>query len=465
MNLIRKRIASLTTAAGASISAGAGRTARRLRAFRPRRWPGPRRFTADQCGAVAVLAAIMFPVVVGGLGLGVETGYWYMTQRKLQHAADVSAHAASARNRAGDTKNEIEAAALSVATSSGFLPASGTLTLNLPPASGGYAGDDDSVEVILSETRTRWFTSVFATGPVTIRARAVTRIQGGAEACILALSPTAPGALTVSGSTAITLDDCDVASNSVSDTSFLMSGSTATMTTGCAYAVGQAEVTSGLSLTVCPEVHVNAPVVRDPYRDVAEPAVVGSCENRNVGEPTGSTTVTPTESHPSGVASMRFCKGINVKGDVTFMPGLYIIEGGDFTVNGGDTSSSSAAGILGEGVTFYLTDTASLKLNGNVTLDLSAPTSGPYSGILFFGARDAGAVTHVVNGNADSILQGAVYAPASGIEFKGNSTTSEGCIQVVANLVTMTGNSTLGSDCDAAGTRAILANEAIKIVE
>ena len=79
-----------------------------------------RDFYADKSGATAVIAAIMFPVVVGGLGLGAETGYWYLTQRKLQHAADLSGHAAGARLRAGDTKTQIDAAALNIATLSGL---------------------------------------------------------------------------------------------------------------------------------------------------------------------------------------------------------------------------------------------------------------------------------------------------------------------------------------------------------
>ena len=432
---------------------------------RPHGRHGLRRFAADECGAVAVLAAILFPLVLGGLGLGIETGYWYMTQRKLQHAADLSAHAAGARLRAGDTEDEIRAAALVVATASGYLPGSGTITVNTPPLSGAYAGDEDSVEVILSETRTRWFTSVFTTGPVTIGARAVTHIEGGSVACVLALSPTADGALTVSGSTQVALEGCDVASNSVSSTSFYMSGSSAALTTGCAHAVGQASVTSGLSLTNCSNVQVNAPVVRDPYRDVGEPAVTGTCHNRNVGSPTGSTTLTPTESHPSGVPAMRFCNGLNVKGAVTFMPGLYIIEDGSLTVNGGDVNATSAAALAGDGVTFYLTDGTNLKLNGNLTLDLSAPTSGPYSGILFFGERDATGVSHVINGDAGTTLQGAIYTPASAIEFKGSSSTSNGCTQVVASEVTLTGDSTLKSECDSAGTSTILANEGVSIVE
>lgn len=424
-----------------------------------------RGFLRDKGGAIAVLGAVLFPVVVGALGLGVETGYWYLTERKLQHAADLAAHAGGARNRAGDSDTGVRTAALNIASASGFLPTLGTMTVNRPPTSGANAGNTDAVEVILSETRARWFSSVFANGPVVIRARAVARISGGAQACILALSPTAAGALTVAGSTQVGLVGCDVASNSVSATSFLMNGSSAVMSTGCAYAVGQASVTSGLTLTTCPAVRVNAPVMRDPYRKVPAPTAFGSCQNRNVGNPVNATTLTPTDNHPSGVKSMRFCSGLDIKGRVTFMPGLYIIEGGTVSFNGGDPNATSTAEFNGTGVTFYMSNTARLALNGNVKLSLAAPTTGPYSGILFFGARNATGVNHVINGTPGTTLQGAIYAPASAVEIKGNSTTTNGCTQIIGNTVTLTGNSTLRSTCDNAGTKTIFANENIRITE
>lgn len=424
-----------------------------------------RRFLTDTRGAVAILAAILLPVVIGGIGLGVETSYWYMTQRKLQHAADVAAHAAGARNRAGDSMDEIRTAARQVAIVSGFLANRGMISLARPPASGAFVGDADAIEVHLTENWPRWFSGVFARGPVTIGARAVSRISGGVDACIIALSPTANGAVTVSGSTDVKLNGCDVASNSVSATSLLMSGSSARLTTGCAYAVGQASVTSGLTLTRCSRVHVDAPRIRDPYRSVAEPMITGACQNRNVGHPTQPTTIIPTDNHPSGIKSRRYCNGLDVKGQITFMPGLYIIEGGTFSINGGDPNATAAARINGSGVTFYLTSTASLRLNGNVTLNLSAPTSGPFSGLLFFGARNAASVSNIINGTSGSILQGAIYTPASLIEFKGDSAVTDGCTQVVGRLVNMTGNSTLRSNCSNSGTKAILANEGVSIVE
>lgn len=422
-------------------------------------------FASDTRAGISVLAAIVFPVVIGGVGLGVETSYWYMAQRQLQHEADVAAHAASVRLRAGDSEQDIRIAATNVAVASDFAADQGTIQVNIPPTSGPNAGAADKVEVILNLRRPRWFTSLFASGPVTLGARAVAGLEGGSTACVLALSPSESGALTVEGSTNVVLQNCDVASNSNSSASFLMNGTNAKMTAGCVYAVGQAAATLGLTLTRCTHIHVNAPRVRDPYRDIAEPALAGPCENGKIGNPSRPDTITPSYPHPSGVMSRRFCNGLDLKGQVTFAPGLYIIEGGTFSINGGDLNATAAAQIIGSGVTFYLAPSASLALNGNVTINLKPPTSGPFSGILFFGARSATATQNIISGSSGSTLQGAIYFPGSHIQFRGDSTVTDGCTQVIGRTVTMSGNSTLRSVCESSGTLPLLANEGVSLVE
>lgn len=424
-----------------------------------------REFRSDAGGAAAVIAAILFPVLIGGMGLSAETGYWYMKQRKLQHAADTSAHAAGARKRAGDSKAQIDAAALNIARNTGLSASLGAVAVNTPPVSGAKAGSGDSVEVILTEVHPRLFSSVFSNEPVTIRTRAVASIVQGSKGCVLALSPTASGAVTVSGSTKVDLKNCDVASNSSAADSFLLSGSSAALSTGCVQTVGQAVITAQLTLTHCPAVRETAPVVRDPYASVPEPAAVGGCQNANVGSPILPTVLLPTDNHPSGVKSMRFCKGLDLKGKVTFSPGLYIIEGGDLTINGGDLNATAGAEMAGSGVTFYFTNGGRLKLGGNVKLTLSAPTSGPFSGILFFGSRTSAGATQQIGGTSGSTLQGAVYMPGSEVQFTGNSASTGGCTQVIGRTVTFTGNSSLGSDCATAGTRAIETNETVALVE
>ncbi|MCC5986153.1 MAG: pilus assembly protein [Pararhodobacter sp.] len=438
----------------------------RLRTWRKRLAQSPRRFLVQSSGATAVMMAVALPVMILGMGIGAETGYQYMTQRKLQHAADLAAHAGAARLRAGDSLSEIEAAATHVATEGGFHADTGTIVVNTPPQSGPAADNPESVEVILNHTQRRYFSLLVSNEPVQIGARAVARISAtGSVACVLALDSTASGAITVSGSTSVGLDGCDIASNSNAADSVLMSGSSAALSANCAHAVGQAVVTSQLQLSGCPAVREFAPAVRDPYAHVAEPAVVGACRSRNVGSPNSTTTLTPSDNHPSGVKSIRFCNGLNIRGDVSFGPGLYIIEGGDFTVHNAGADSSAQPAMAGEGVTFFLTGSARIVINGNAEMSISAPTAGPFSGLLYFASRSQSGISHRLAGTSGSTVHGAVYAPASELVMTGNSRSSGGCTQIIGRRVTFTGNSTLRSECSNAGTSDILANETIAIIE
>ena len=422
-----------------------------------------RAYRDETKGTVIVLAAVLIPVIVGGLGLWVETGYWHHMQRKVQHAADMAAEAAGVRLRAGDSLAQIRANTTRIAKVSGLLD-SGTVTVNIPPTSGAKSGATDAVEVILTEDHPRWFTAIYAGTRVTLAGRAVAAIEGGNAACMLALSPSATSGITVSGSTNVVMDGCDLAANAVSASAYDMGSGGSALQTGCIYTVGGAVTTGGLRLTRCPAVQTQAAASRDPYRNVAEPALWGPCRNGNVGKPSTAETVTPADLHPNGMKSIRFCNGLDIKGTVNLAPGLYIVEGG-LTINGGTVGSANAAAIAGTGVTFLMAPGSEIKLNGNVSINLTAPTSGPTSGILFFGSRSSTGMNHIINGNAGSVLQGAIYTPTADIQFSGNSAGTNGCTQVIASTITMTGNSTLKASCTTSGTKDLKAGETVRIVE
>jgi hypothetical protein len=418
-----------------------------------------RRFACDTNGATVTLVALLSPVLIGGMGLGAETGYWYFTQRALQHAADVSAHAAGIRNRAGDSEEEMEAAALHIAAQAGFTPDNSTLTLEWPPVTGPNAGDTDAVEVVLSRTMPRLLSSIFHNAPVTATARAVAFVQLGTQACVLALNPSASRALEISGGANLAIENCDAASDSLASDGFYVGG-TASLSARCASTVGGALTSANVTLSECEEVREYAPVVADPYRFVADPTIPASCDrtNRNLGNPSTSTTITPGPAMVSGMPVYHFCNGVSIMGNVTFQPGLYIVSGGDF-------DATAAANVQGTGVTFYITSPNKVNLNGIAELNLSAPTSGELSGILFFGSRDATNIAHKVNGTSTSNLQGALYFPTTAVEYSGSSAISGGCTQVIGDTVLFTGNASLSSDCAAAGTEDIMVNEAVALVE
>ena len=411
------------------------------------------RVLRDVSGSVAVSAAITFPVLIGGIGLGAEVGYWYLVERKLQHAADVAAYAAAIRLSKKDSDETLQGVALNVASQSGFSSAVGEIAVHHPPVLGPHSGDADFVEVNLTRQINRLFTNVFADDEIVeVGARSVARFAGG-TVCVLALSNNANGALKASGSASATFEGCIVASNSSSNSSFHLQS--ASLSADCVYTAGGYQVTGGssnLTLVECDAVEEDHDPIDDPYADVAVPTAPSPCVNPGTVE---NTTVTPVLSHASGSKYIRYCS-LTVKGNVTFSEGLYFVDGA-FS-NNGNTS------LAGSGVTFVIG--GNVTLNGNIAMDLTAPASGPYSGLLFFGDRDATKESIKISGDLASSLQGAVYFPTGNLQFTGSSAATSGCTQLIAHTIELTGNSSIKSSCGSAGVEQIKVGKSlVQLVE
>lgn len=415
-------------------------------------------YAQNRRGAVAILAAITLPVLVGGMALGTEASFWYLSQRKLQQASDLAAYAAATQLRSGRDETTMAAAANLIAGRSGARSGEDVLTMTYPPTNGAFAGDSNAVHVALTRSQVRFFTLIYSNDEVAISAQSIAAVQGGGDACLLALDSTASGAITVTGSSTVNFDGCDVATNSNAEDAFLMSGGAVEMTTGCVNSVGGAVTTGNLNLTDCPAPREQAPVIEDPYADVAQPEVSGICSASSVGKNKQVTVVTPGEVSNLGIPLKRFCGGLSTKGIVHLQAGLYIIDGGTLRVNAGSV-------MFGSGVTFFLTNGAEIAFNGNSILHIDAPTSGALSGILFFGDRDDVGVSHLINGSASSVLSGAFYTPSADLDYRGNFTGSNGCTQVITRRISFSGNSALTVDCTAAGTRRIAVDEIVALVE
>lgn len=406
-----------------------------------------------ETGAVAVIVAILAPVLIGAMGLGAESGYWYLTERKLQNGADVAAHGAARMMAAGESGDSMQQTAAYLVAEAGI---DVDPVVNAPPTSGAYAGDDNAVEAVVTESVPRMFTAIYSSEPVPITARAVALIEQGGTGCVLALSDV-EGAITVSGSSDSTLSLCDMVSNA-NGAAFIMSGGGSSVSANCIQTVGTAQVTANLTVN-CGQLRENAGAIADPFAGIEEPALTGACQSGSVGQNSQTTQVAAIEPHASGMPSRRYCDGLDLSGTVVFQPGLYMIEGGDFTVN-------SNAEISGAGVVFYLADGVNLHFNGTATMDLQAPTGGPYAGMLIFGSRDNVGGSHIINGNVGSILDGAIYAPTASLTVSGNAQgASGGCTQFVTGTVTFTGNGSINISCENAAGPAIVIPGSVALVE
>lgn len=395
----------------------------------------------DDLGSTAIAFAASMPLVIGGAALGVETSYWYYKDLQLQAAADAAAYAGALEKRAGSNRAIVIQAATTVAVANGFRSSIGTTELYSPPQSGTHI-NAKAVEVVLQESAPRFFSSFFIQSPVIVRARAVAAFQDAGSACILALHKSASNAALFSGSSTSKFIGCSVMANSLADDAVKVQGA-GKLETSCVYSVGGASLGGGTVLSECKSAQVGVPPVADPYAEVEPPAVSSTCANTS-----GST-----------LSAGTYCGGMTLSGTKTLNPGVYVVAGGDLKIN-------ANANISGSGVMFYLTGGARVSINGNATVNLSADTTGPYSGLLFFGDRsDSGSTKNTFNGTATSTLTGAIYFASQAIQFLGNFSGTDGCTQVVGLTVEWSGNANVSKDCTAHGMRAIPAAELVKLVE
>jgi Flp pilus assembly protein TadG len=385
--------------------------------------------------------ALATPVLIGGAGLAVETSFDYLSHSHLQSAADAAAYAASIEAMGGSNLATITAAASQQASTNGWSANNGSITVHNPPSSGPNQGTPTAVEVQLTQNVPRFFTALFTPGTFSISVRSVGISQTAASACILALNPTASQAIQVQGNTTVNLAGCDVMSDSIASNAVNVWGS-AQLSADCAVSVGGVANHGGMTMTGCPSPITNAPHVGDPFAGLPTPA-----PGPNQTVPNGNTvTLNPG----------NYSAGMTLHGNVTLNPGVYYVSS-TFRIN-------SNATVSGSGVTIYLASGTTVSMAGNADVNMAAPTSGTYSGILFFGARDGtGSVTF--NGDATSHLTGDLYFPNQQVSYIGNFTGVNGCTQVVADTVSWSGNTNISVNCAAAGMQNIPARQAVKLVE
>lgn len=403
----------------------------------------------DDKGNIAVMAAMTMPLVIGGAGLGVETGYWYYEQLRLQQAADAAAYAAALEQRGGSTFDETLAGAQAAAISNGYQTATGTIDVNTPSAFA--AGEENSVDVALTRTVPRAFSAIFGEENVTISARATAAYSTAANACVLALDKSASPAISFSGNAEVDLNGCVIMSNSMAAQSIIFDGNS-DVAAPCIMAVGgyQKKSNAQYSTTTCSDVMTDQPAAGDPYKDMPYPSY-GACTsncNPSVGG-NGSGTFNPGTYSSLSISA-------NATG--AFNPGIYIINGGTLSISGNAKAS-------GSGVTFVLVNGASADFGGNTRIQFSAPTTGTYKGMLFMGSRTSGAGgMSTFNGNNQSFLEGALYFPKQAIAYNGNFDGNKRCTQIVARTISWSGNAQLDVNCSAAGLEPIVAGSSVRLV-
>jgi len=270
-----------------------------------------------------------------------------------------------------------------------------------------------------------------------------------AGSCIYAMDPSASAALSVGGSATVN-SSCGIFVNSSSASALKLNGSAIVHSTIIQV---HGNYSANSNATYSPTPTTGAAALTDPLANLPTPSFANSCDYINWNWPS-STNVTLNPG--------TYCGGITISGSgtITFNPGIYIINGGGFNWSGSAT-------LNGARVMFFITGqygytAAALNASGNGSINLSAPDSGPYEGLLFYQDRNLSyATANTFNGNANSNTTGAFYFPTTSLTYSGSSTGRYQAL--VAKTITMTGNSNFLND--PTGTFTALASKTASLIQ
>jgi hypothetical protein len=387
----------------------------------------------DKRGNALAIAGASLPLIIGSAGLATDTIEWALWKRQLQRTADSAAIAGVYARMAGQTVATQVANDVTKNNQTGMTLLSGP-TITYPTDA---ANTLNSVAVQMQVQRTLSFSSFFMSSPPTITANATAAAVDSGEYCAQAQINTSVTGISAGGNVNVDLK-CGMITNSTSMDAAVAFGSSSVKASPVAAVGGLDKTDNWAQGTVLLPFTLPQP---DPYADIPAPTIPGSCSSFSDNPQSNQTWPATVPTSPVCITNMT------IKGTLTLQPATYIITG--------DIKANSGANITCSGCTFIMTNatptnTGTVDFNGGATLNLTAPDTGIYRGMLFYSNRGADPTkTNKINGNSSSTFKGAFYFPHQIVEFTGNAGVTFECIKLVSWQLTFLGNSTVKNNCPA----------------
>ena len=419
------------------------------------------RLRSDRRANVAMMFALMAPVLVGGLGMGMESANWYVDQRQMQNASDAAAIAASS-----DGTSNYAAVASSVAATYGYVNATNGTTVTSTNAAPCPAGGNNCYRVNISFKQQLYLLPVVGfSGDTTVSGQPAQTISSASTAtvgttprsyCLLALN-TIGTAILGNGVPTTNFAGCNTMSNA--------SATCHGHDMGADY--GDAHITdSGCGVIQ----ESGVPVVPDPYAGLASNIPANTCAGSYPQEPSHhGDPALPAGNLWTGskalAGNVQVCGDLQLTGDVTINApagAVLVIENGRLDTNGHtiQTASGSAMTVVFSGTNDanYVHGPIDTANGGAGTIDIQAPSSGVWSGVALY---DDPAITTGVDlsaaGNSPTWdITGLVYLPHSNVTFSGavnKSSNGSSCFAMVVGDITINGTGEIlaHGGCNAAG--------------
>jgi len=385
----------------------------------------PRRDT--RLGQTLILVCLCVLAMLGVMGLVLDGGRIYFEKRRKQAAADSGAMAAAQELRRGNREQSWYVARAEDDTElNGYSTSDSNISVAVPPNSGGFTADTNFAEVVISRNVPTTFMRVVGANSATVAARAVAGLKPDQTFCLYALDLDADGGFKNNGSGEFEANCGIMVNSSDPDTAFRGDGGACTKATVIAVTGGASYGCTDPNKQTTPDEGV--PAVPDPLAHLPEV----DFSAMSAGTVTGPRSA---QIYSPGVFSAPI--KIQSAENATFSPGIYVLQNG-LQFSGGT--------VTGAGVMFYNYNPSgnkNIQISASAQVTLSAPTSGTYKGILFFGSRNSPytAPNHnIARGSSSQGYTGTFYFPNEHIDFAGTPASTIGWTIVVGRTVNFSGD-------------------------
>jgi Flp pilus assembly protein TadG len=419
-------------------------------------------------GAVAILVALLLTGLLGVLAVALEGGLMADNRRRAQAAADAAAQAPAtslfqnypaieASNFQNyDPNGSANSAALASAATNGFGNdgTTSTVTVNIPPKSGPFTGKACYAEVYVTYNQPRYFSVLWGSASTPITTRAVARGTWGSSGTgILVLDPSLKDSLDASGTGAVTVTG---GANVIVDSANAEAGRA---TGGGGLTAPQFLITGGYTGTFNGTVQTGVPPTPDPlaYLPVPDVPPLGTLTTVNVTDSKGKVIGHNYTLTPGRYTSLpNFVTGDTVtleQASASSAGGIYYLDGCGFTSTGANIQMdpSTSGGVMLYNNPSGTSNSQGIAISGgSATISLSALTSGPYTGILFWQNRTA-TQTMSISGSGNTTLEGTFYTANALLKITGNGNATIGS-QYISRTLSLSGNGNILIDYKDNGT-------------
>lgn len=411
-----------------------------------------RRLRTDQRGSIAATMGFLMVPLVGMLGVGFEISNWYLTTRAMQNAADAAAVAAATN---GGSNYDIEAKA--VAAQYGYINGSDNVSVTVSNTAACPSGGTNCYSVTITH-----LVPLFLSQVVGFKGDATLNGGPGKQLASIAVASNPPTptqycllALGAQGIRSNGAPKSSMACNSMSNAGSTCNGSNLGAPIGAAH-----KTNNGCGINS----YSNVAAVPDTYAGLASNIPTNPCKSYPQ-EPTKKND--PALPATNQWSTSRLLSGNNVvcgdlqlTSDVTIdapAGAVLVIENGRLDLNGHTLKTSNGSGLT---IVFSGTNSGSYihAPTGSGTLDIAAPTSGPWSGVAMY--QDPALTSGVDIADAGNTpawaITGLVYLPHASVTLSGivnKAGYGKSCFAMVVSDITVNGTGAIlpNGECIPAG--------------